>query len=157
MANSTARAIVSPHMSFLPYIGLRIAVPLAVYFPLSMSFALVNVAFKLPLGTKFGEGLGFIVSFVFLYLGMAALGLSLEAMITIFTPRFVPFFLFILVRLPHSFPADPCAALTDRLTAAAAGRADHLQRRADAPPARAPEPVLRVRRRVPNMVRPPRP
>nr|VWO94476.1 Chitin synthase (EC [Ganoderma boninense] len=97
MANSTARAIVSPHMSFLPYIGLRIAVPLAVYFPLSMSFALVNVAFKLPLGTKFGEGLGFILSFVFLYLGMAALGLSLEAMITIFTPRFVPFFLFILI------------------------------------------------------------
>ncbi|KAM5536444.1 hypothetical protein V8D89_009880 [Ganoderma adspersum] len=98
MANSTARAIVSPHMNFLPYIGLRIAVPLIVYFPLSMSFALVNVAFKLPLGTKFGsEGLGFIVSFVYLYLGMAALGLSLEAMITIFTPRFVPFFLFILI------------------------------------------------------------
>ncbi|KAM5536448.1 hypothetical protein V8D89_009884 [Ganoderma adspersum] len=98
MANSTARAIVSPHMNFLPYIGLRIAVPLIVYFPLSMSFALVNVAFKLPLGTKFGsEGLGFIVSFFYLYLGMAALGLSLEAMITIFTPRFVPFFLFILI------------------------------------------------------------
>ena len=100
MANSTARAIVSPHMNFLPYIGLRIAVPLVVYFPLSMSFALINVAFKLPLGTKFGsEGLGFIVSFFYLYLGMSALGLSLEAMITIFTPRFVPFFLFILVRL----------------------------------------------------------
>ncbi len=86
-------------MNFLPYIGLRIAVPLIVYFPLSISFALINVAFKLPLGTKFGDGLGFIISFVYLYLGMAALGLSLEAMITIFTPRFVPFFLFILVRL----------------------------------------------------------
>ncbi|KAI1787220.1 hypothetical protein LXA43DRAFT_719015 [Ganoderma leucocontextum] len=97
MANSTARAVVSPHMNFLPYIGLRIAVPLLVYFPLSMCFALVNVAFKLPLGTKFGEGVGFILSFVYLYLGMAALGLSLEAMITIFTPRFVPFFLFILI------------------------------------------------------------
>ncbi|PIL26822.1 hypothetical protein GSI_11083 [Ganoderma sinense ZZ0214-1] len=97
MANSTARAIVSPHMNFLPYIGLRIAVPLVVYFPLSMSFALVNVAFKLPLGTKFGEGLGFIISFVYIYLGMCALGLSLEAIITIFTPRFVPFFLFILI------------------------------------------------------------
>lgn len=98
MANSTARDIVSPHMSFLPYIGLRIAVPLIVYFPLSMCFALINVAFKLPLGTKFGDGLGFIISFFYFYLGMAALGLSLEAMITILTPRFVPFFLFILVR-----------------------------------------------------------
>ena len=117
MANSTARAIVSPHMDFLPYIGLRILVPLMVYFPLSMSFALINVAFKLPLGTKyvlvycyrranihlsvrrFGEGAGFILSFFYIYLGMAALGLSLEAMITLLTPRFIPFFLFILVRV----------------------------------------------------------
>lgn len=35
--------------------------------------------------------------FVFVYLGMTALGLSLESMITILTPRFVPFFLFVLV------------------------------------------------------------
>ncbi|TBU27609.1 hypothetical protein BD311DRAFT_723883 [Dichomitus squalens] len=97
MANSTARAIVGPHMDFLPYIGLRILVPLLAYFPLSMSFALINVAFKLPLGTKFGEGAGFIISFAYIYLGMASLGLSLEAMITIFTPRFIPFFLFVLI------------------------------------------------------------
>ena len=42
-------------------------------------------------------GPGFIVSFFYVYIGMAALGLSLEAMITLLTPRFVPFFLFILV------------------------------------------------------------
>ena len=52
MANSTARALVEPYMPFLPYIGLRLAVPLLAYFPLSLSFALVNLAFKLPLGTK---------------------------------------------------------------------------------------------------------
>ncbi|KAI0808363.1 hypothetical protein C8Q74DRAFT_1233073 [Fomes fomentarius] len=98
MANSTARAIVDPHMPFLSYICLRISVPLLAYFPLSMSYALLNLAFKLPLATKFGsEGTGFIVSFAFIYLGMAALGLSIEAMITLLTPRFVPFFLFTLI------------------------------------------------------------
>ncbi|KAI0357269.1 hypothetical protein OH77DRAFT_1399501 [Trametes cingulata] len=97
MANSTARAIVSPHMSFLPYLALRLAVPLITYLPLSMSYALVNLAFKLPLGTKFGLGAGFMISWVYIYLGMAALGLSLEAMITILTPRFTPFFLFLLI------------------------------------------------------------
>ncbi|KAI0368207.1 hypothetical protein BV20DRAFT_948570 [Pilatotrama ljubarskyi] len=97
MANSTARAIVSPHMSFLPYLALRIAVPLIAYLPLSMSYALINLAFKLPLGTKFGLGAGFIISSAYIYLGMAALGLSIEAMITILTPRFTPFFLFMLI------------------------------------------------------------
>ncbi|RPD68703.1 hypothetical protein L226DRAFT_540433 [Lentinus tigrinus ALCF2SS1-7] len=97
MANSTARALVAPHMRFLPYIALRIIVPIVAYFPLSMSYALVNLAFKLPLGTKFGDAGGFLLSFLYIYLGMCALGLSLEAMITIFTPRFVPFFLFTLI------------------------------------------------------------
>ncbi|KAI0707430.1 hypothetical protein C8T65DRAFT_650942 [Cerioporus squamosus] len=97
MANSTARALVAPHMRFLPYIALRIIVPLVAYFPLSVSYALVNLAFKLPLGTKFGQAGGFLLSLFYIYLGMCALGLSLEAMITIFTPRFVPFFLFTLI------------------------------------------------------------
>ena len=123
MANSTARALVEPYMAFLPYIGLRLAVPLLAYFPLSLSFAMINLAFKLPLGTKyapfpllsraradtsrrFGLGPGFIVSFFYIYIGMAALGLSLEAMITILSPRYTPLFLFVLVRLlfccPHA-------------------------------------------------------
>ncbi|KAI9069931.1 hypothetical protein FKP32DRAFT_1670972 [Trametes sanguinea] len=97
MANSTARAIVSPHMAFLPYLALRLTVPLIAYFPLSMSYALINLAFDLPLGTKFGAGAGFLVFCVYVYLGMAALGLSIEAMITILTPRFTPFFLFTLI------------------------------------------------------------
>ncbi|KAI0641589.1 hypothetical protein C8Q79DRAFT_918920 [Trametes meyenii] len=97
MANSTARAILNPHMPFLPYMVLRLTVPFIAYLPLSMSYALVNLAFKLPLGTKFGLGGGFMLSWVYIYLGMAALGLSLEAMITILTPRFTPFFLFTLI------------------------------------------------------------
>ena len=37
------------------------------------------------------------LSFVFFYLGMLALGLSLEAMITLLTPKFIPYFVFTLV------------------------------------------------------------
>ena len=48
-----------------------------------------------------------VMPYVFVYLGMAALGLALEAMITILTPKFVPFFLFILVRIRLS-SVFPC-------------------------------------------------
>ncbi|KAH9938891.1 uncharacterized protein BXZ73DRAFT_44386 [Epithele typhae] len=97
MANSTCRALVEPYMAFRPYIRLRLVIPLLAYFPLSLSFALMNLAFGLPLGTKFGSGGGFIISFFYIYLGMSALGLSIEAMITLLTPRFAPFFLFTLI------------------------------------------------------------
>lgn len=47
------------------------------------------------------------IAFLFLYLGMASLGLAVEAMITVLTPRFVPFFLFFMVRL-SLFPSFHC-------------------------------------------------
>lgn len=37
------------------------------------------------------------IFFFYVYLAMAGLGLALESMITLLTPRFVPFFLFTLV------------------------------------------------------------
>ena len=40
---------------------------------------------------------GFFLFLVYVYLAMASLGLSLESVITVLTPRFVPFFLFALV------------------------------------------------------------
>ena len=46
---------------------------------------------------RFQYARGFLLFFVYIYLGMCALGLALEAMITILTPRFVPFFLVLLV------------------------------------------------------------
>ncbi|OBZ73437.1 Nitrosoguanidine resistance protein SNG1 [Grifola frondosa] len=80
MATATARDLISPHMQFLP-----------------MSYALVSMAFHIPFSAKFSEGGGFMLFFCYIYLGMAALGLSMESMITILTPRFAPFFLFILI------------------------------------------------------------
>ncbi|KAI0925371.1 hypothetical protein AcV7_005634 [Taiwanofungus camphoratus] len=97
MAHATGRELIKPHLPFRSYIIIRIIVPFTVYFPLSMSYSLVSLAFDIPFGNRFTEGSGFMLFFVFVYLGMTALGLSLESMITILTPRFVPFFLFVLI------------------------------------------------------------
>ena len=47
---------------------------------------------------RYNYAAGFFTFFTFIYMGMCALGLALEAMITLLTPRFVPFFLVLLVR-----------------------------------------------------------
>ena len=123
MAHSTARTFIEPFLTFSSYVRVRIFVPLAVYFPLSLSYAMVSLPFKLPFGAKYAphpclnrslrtsEGwyddlhdvyrynyaTGFFAFFAFIYMGMCALGLALEAMITLLTLRFVPFFLVLLV------------------------------------------------------------
>ena len=104
MAHSTARDIIKPHISFSSYLTVRVLTPLMAYVPLTMSYALVSVAFKLPFGSRpnFTYGEGFISFFAFLYLGMASLGFALESMVTILTPKFVPFFLVLLVSVPPS-------------------------------------------------------
>jgi hypothetical protein len=119
MANAAARGLVQQHLRFSSYLALRIVVPLLIYVPLSLNYALVNLAFNLPFGTRsvdyllhqalrvqtystpfifrYNYASGFFLFLVYVYLAMASLGLSLEAMITLLTPRFVPFFLFTLV------------------------------------------------------------
>lgn len=56
-------------------------------------------SFYADLDLRYSKAGGFFLAFVYFYLGMAALGLSLEAMITILTPVFTPFFLFTLVSI----------------------------------------------------------
>lgn len=97
MAHAAARAIIAPRLRLSSYLVLRVAVPFMTYLPLSLSYTLVNVAFDMPFDAKYSSAGGFFVMFAFVYLGMLALGLSLEAMITLLTPKFVPYFLFILI------------------------------------------------------------
>jgi len=97
MANATARSLVQRHLRFSSYLKLRIIVPLVIYFPLSLSYVLVNLAFHLPFGARYNYASGFCLFWVYVYLAMASLGLALESMITLLTPRFVPFFLFALI------------------------------------------------------------
>ncbi|KAL5512381.1 hypothetical protein ACEPAG_3373 [Sanghuangporus baumii] len=98
MAHSTARSFISDYLTLPSYLILRIVTPLLTYLPLSLSYALISVAFKLPFnGGRFSYGAGFMAFFGFVYLGMAALGLALEAMGTLLGPRFVPLFLVLLI------------------------------------------------------------
>ncbi|EJD00605.1 uncharacterized protein FOMMEDRAFT_159353 [Fomitiporia mediterranea MF3/22] len=107
MAHSAARAKVEQWLTFPSYLTLRIIVPLILYIPLSLSYALVNLAFRLPFGTHFSYGAGFLAFFGYLYLGMASLGLALEAMITVLKPKFVPIFLVLLIIVNISTAALP--------------------------------------------------
>lgn len=52
MAHSTARTFVEPFLTYRSYIRVRIFVPLAVYLPLSLSYAMVSLPFKLPFDAK---------------------------------------------------------------------------------------------------------
>ncbi|KAI5123034.1 hypothetical protein M0805_007655 [Coniferiporia weirii] len=97
MAHSSARAYVEQHLTFSSYLSIRIATPLLLYIPLSLSYAMVSLAFRLPFGARYTYGTGFVAFFAYIYLGMCGLGLALEAMITVLTPRFVPFFLVLLI------------------------------------------------------------
>ncbi|KAG9089874.1 hypothetical protein FRC06_001319 [Ceratobasidium sp. 370] len=97
MTNDAARGILGPFLKLRSYLWLRILVPLGLYFPLSLAFAMVSLPFHAPFGTKYTYAGGFFLYFAYTYMGMAALGLATEAMITILTPRFMAFFLIPLI------------------------------------------------------------
>ncbi|QRV72110.1 nitrosoguanidine resistance protein SNG1 [Ceratobasidium sp. AG-Ba] len=97
MTNDAARGILGPFLKLRSYLWLRILVPLGLYFPLSLAFAMVSLPFHAPFGSKYTYAGGFFLYFVYTYMGMAALGLATEAMITILTPRFMAFFLIPLI------------------------------------------------------------
>jgi hypothetical protein len=97
MTNDVARGILGPFLRLRSYLWLRILVPLNLYFPLSFAFAMVSLPFSAPFGAKYSYGGGFFLYFAYTYMGMAALGLATEVMITILAPRFMAFFLIPLI------------------------------------------------------------
>ncbi|CAE6469862.1 unnamed protein product [Rhizoctonia solani] len=97
MAHDAARGILGPFLRLRSYLYLRLLVPLGLYLPLSFAFAMVSLPFHAPFGTKYTYAGGFFLYFVYTYMGMAALGLATEAMVTILTPRFMGFFLIPLI------------------------------------------------------------
>lgn len=97
MTNDAARGILGPFLKLRSYLWLRVLVPLGLYFPLSLAFAMISLPFHAPFGAKYTYAGGFFLYFVYTYMGMAALGLATEAMITILTPRFMAFFLIPLI------------------------------------------------------------
>ena len=52
MANATARASIQPYLTLFSYLKLRILYPLVAYLPLSLSYAMISLPFRLPFGAK---------------------------------------------------------------------------------------------------------
>ncbi|KAG8987044.1 hypothetical protein FRB90_003625 [Tulasnella sp. 427] len=88
---------------------MRVLVPLTLYIPISFGYAMVNLPFKLTFGAKYSYAGGFFLFWVFVYMGMAGLGLATEAMITLLTPRFVAYFLIALIIFNVSVASVPIA------------------------------------------------
>ncbi|KAI0063579.1 hypothetical protein BV25DRAFT_385006 [Artomyces pyxidatus] len=95
MVNYAARVDVThieDRLTFPALMGMRILNPIIAYFVISLFYGLLSVAFQVPFNRTFGHS-GFLVYWMMSWFAMAALGLAVESMITILTPRFVPFFL----------------------------------------------------------------
>jgi hypothetical protein len=73
-------------------ISVRMISSFMAYFFVSLFYCLLSVTFKLSLSHKFGHS-GFLIFWMLNYVGMLALGLALEALLTLLTVRFVPFFM----------------------------------------------------------------
>lgn len=71
---------------------LRLSSSLISYFFVSLFYCLLNLAFSIDVTRKFGRP-GFLVFWMVNYVGMVAVALALEAMITLLTPKGMPFFM----------------------------------------------------------------
>ncbi|KAL0954143.1 hypothetical protein HGRIS_005282 [Hohenbuehelia grisea] len=87
-----AAAGLDRRLSLRSLIAIRLTTSVTMYFILSLFYSLQSMAFQLPFDRKFGRA-GFLVFWMIEWLGMTALGLAIEAMLTLLTPRFIPFFL----------------------------------------------------------------
>ncbi|KAI5123660.1 hypothetical protein M0805_001690 [Coniferiporia weirii] len=95
MMNYQARVIASGlnrHLRLRSLLLLRMIAPIVLYFFISLFFSLLSETFKAPFTRVFG-GWGFVIYWMMNWAGMCAMGLAMEAVITILTPAFTPFFL----------------------------------------------------------------
>ncbi|KAG8947115.1 hypothetical protein FRC04_010966 [Tulasnella sp. 424] len=109
MTHDFARGIISPFLRFSSYARIRLLVPLTLYIPVSFSYAMVNLPFKLTFDAKFSYAGGFFLFWIFVYMAMAGLGLATEAMITLLTPRFIAYFIVFLIIFNVSVASVPMA------------------------------------------------
>lgn len=96
MINFAARETVSGLdrlLTLRSLILLRLISPIAMYFPVSLFYSLVSLAFQVPFTRAFGHA-GFFIYWMLSWMSMSALGLACEAMLTILGQRFIAFFLF---------------------------------------------------------------
>jgi hypothetical protein len=93
MSSATARETIGPYLNTASLIRFRIISPLIMYFPFSLLYAMISLPFKLPFDAKYSYAEGFFLFLTVVYIGMAALGLACEAMVTILGTQFLSFFM----------------------------------------------------------------
>ncbi|KAI0268702.1 hypothetical protein BC834DRAFT_821175 [Gloeopeniophorella convolvens] len=79
-------------LTFKWLIIIRIVNPVIMYFFISLFYCLLSLAFQVPFNRHFGHS-GFVIYWMMSWLAMCALGGAVESMLTLLTPRFIPFFL----------------------------------------------------------------
>ncbi|KAG8770284.1 hypothetical protein FRC12_004382 [Ceratobasidium sp. 428] len=107
LASFPVRGILEPYLTNRSVMLLRVLFPAVAYLPLSLSFAMLSLPFHAPFGTRYTYGGGFFVYFSFVYMDMLALGLAIEAAVTILEPRFMAYFLVCWLIINVSTPIDP--------------------------------------------------
>jgi hypothetical protein len=94
-------------MTTRAYLAFRLIVPPTIYLLLGLLFAMVTLPFKAHFGAHYTSAGGFFLWAFTVWLGMCALGLSLEFAITIIGPKFMGFFLVALIIANVSVASQP--------------------------------------------------
>lgn len=84
-------------MTTKAYLAYRILLPLTLYLPLSLLFAMVSLPFKVHFDAHFTYAGGFFLWFFTLFLGMSSVGLATEFAVTLLGAQFTGFFLIPLI------------------------------------------------------------
>ncbi|CAD6581289.1 MAG: hypothetical protein TREMPRED_002975 [Tremellales sp. Tagirdzhanova-0007] len=107
MTNSACREIIAPFLTTRAYIAYRLIVPLVLYLVISFFLAMINLPFKVDFGAHYTYAGGFFLWAFTLFLGMSSQGLATEFAITLIGPKFVSFFLIMLIIANVSVVALP--------------------------------------------------
>ncbi|SJL15590.1 uncharacterized protein ARMOST_19091 [Armillaria ostoyae] len=91
-------------------IRVRLTSVFIAYFMISLFYSLLSRAFQVDFSRKFGDA-GFVIFWMVNFVGMLSVGLALEAMITLLTIRFMPFFMILWIISNVSVCFMPIAVL----------------------------------------------
>lgn len=92
MGNLTFRQAIQGRLKLSSLIAMRILIPITIYFWLSLMFTLLCCAFHLDFnGWGLGYGAGFMTFWMISWTAMSALGLMLEAILSLVGPQFIAF------------------------------------------------------------------
>ncbi|KAF9509682.1 hypothetical protein BS47DRAFT_1411675 [Hydnum rufescens UP504] len=99
MTSLQERLALKPFASFRQAVFYRILLPVLMYIPLSLSYAMLSLNTKVPFDSKYSYAGGFFLFLFYIFLGMCALACdaTVQCAATVVPPRFMTFFIFPLI------------------------------------------------------------